>query len=115
MLENDWLKWKNLSIMKYRDAQAPGITRHSQVNKPVMNLHTTEDDVVTVRKDLVKDIAFDRSKYMKNWRKAKLCHGCRFLEVGRKVDHNHCVIGGPYQELRVAGRISTSCYHKVTS
>lgn len=55
---------------------------------------------------------FDRSKFMKNWWKARQCHGCRFLEVGRKVDHNHCVIGGPYQEQRVAGRASTSCYHK---
>ena len=56
----------------------------------------------------------NQNKFMKNWRKARLCHGCEFLCVGRGVDHNHCKIGGPYQELRVAGRISTSCYHKTT-
>ena len=55
---------------------------------------------------------FDRSRFMKNWWKARLCHGCGFLHVGREVDHNHCEIGGPYQELRVAGRVSRSCCHK---
>ena len=55
---------------------------------------------------------FNRSRFMKNWWKARLCHGCKFLCVGREVDHNHCKIGGPWQELRVAGRILENCYNK---
>jgi len=36
------------------------------------------------------NIKFDRSRYMKNWWRARLCRGCKFLHVGREVDHNHC-------------------------
>ena len=35
-------------------------------------------------------MTFDRKKYMRNYRVARLCHGCKYLHVGRKVDHNHC-------------------------
>jgi len=45
---------------------------------------------------------------IRDWWKVRLCHGCRFLRVGRKVD---CRIGGPWQKLRVAGRIKEGCYN----
>lgn len=35
-------------------------------------------------------MSFDRSTFMKNWWKARQCHGCKFLHLGRQVDHNHC-------------------------
>ena len=27
---------------------------------------------------------------MKNWWRARLCRGCKFLHIGHHVDHNHC-------------------------
>ncbi len=32
----------------------------------------------------------DRKQYTKNYKRAKLCRGCKFLHIGRRVDHNHC-------------------------
>ncbi len=35
-------------------------------------------------------MTFNRKKIMRNYWAARLCHGCKYLHVGRKVDHNHC-------------------------
>lgn len=53
------------------------------------------------------NLPFDRSRYMRNWWMARLCHGCKFLHVGESVDHNHCdcKFGGDphWQDKRVNG------------
>ncbi|GAG30548.1 unnamed protein product [marine sediment metagenome] len=57
-------------------------------------------------------MAYDHSKFMKNWWKARLCHGCKSLHVGRKVDHNHCDLA-PSDDLkqdRVNGREQHKCW-----
>ena len=33
---------------------------------------------------------YDHSRFMKNYWRARLCHGCKYLHVGRNVGHNHC-------------------------
>lgn len=50
-------------------------------------------------------MSFDRSKFMKNWWKAKACHGCRGLSIGRSVDHNHCDFHAPIGMHKVNGHI----------
>ena len=48
---------KDLNIMKYRAAQAPGIT-----GIKYMTSELTEDDLLTIRKVLIKDIIIDLRK-----------------------------------------------------
>lgn len=51
-------------------------------------------------------MSFDRSRYMKNWWKARVCHGCKGLSIGRSVDHNHCNFSDAvWARDRVNGRI----------
>lgn len=32
----------------------------------------------------------DINRFKKNWWKARLCRQCKFVHIGKKVDHNHC-------------------------
>ena len=50
---------KDLNIMRYRAAQAPGIT-----GTKCMTSELTEDDVVTIRKSLIKGMIFDLSEVL---------------------------------------------------
>ena len=50
-------------------------------------------------------MTFDRTKFMKNWWKARACHGCKGLHIGRKVDHNHCNFNASKGTDRVNGLI----------
>jgi len=41
---------------------------------------------------------------MRNYWKAKLCHGCIYLHIGKNVDHNHCdASGDAWENHRVSG------------
>lgn len=42
---------------------------------------------------------YNHSRFMRNYWKARLCHGCECLHVGRDVDHNHCDLK-PFSRLR---------------
>ena len=33
---------------------------------------------------------YDHSRFMRNYWRARLCHGCKYLHVGKNVSHNHC-------------------------
>ena len=33
---------------------------------------------------------FNRQRFMRNLNTARQCWGCKFLHIGREVDHNHC-------------------------
>jgi len=59
---------------------------------------------------------FNQSRFMKNWWKARLCHKCKGLHIGRKVDHNHCdFLNSDDAWARVNGRgcLNTECRHFV--
>jgi len=57
-------------------------------------------------------MTFDRSRFMKNWWRARTCHECKFLHIGRKVDHNHCDLKPftDWREDRVNGHSNYNCY-----
>ena len=53
-------------------------------------------------------MSFDRSRFMKNWWRARLCRGCTELHIGRLVGHNHCDFRGGHMlegDQRTNGRI----------
>lgn len=60
---------------------------------------------------------FDRRQYMRNFHKAKQCRGCKWLHIGRGVDHNHCDSRGGdshWQDHRVNGHFNypNNLYYK---
>lgn len=58
---------------------------------------------------------FNRSQFMRNWWAAKLCRGCNFAYIGRKVGHNHCDhrMASHWENGRVNGRYNhpENMYH----